>query len=293
MILIPICSAALVLAVIVSFAGGLSFIANPLLIAAGLCIKFVLYIANILNKIPFSYISTGNNYLKLFVLLAAVSCAIFLFKYRSSIKKAFFPVIVSAVLVVVGTTASVIFDRNTLHLFLLSDKVSKALLLYKGDQAVIIDMYGKGNMSQAIQKYIEKFGLKSVEALFINNENSDNVNSAYKESIYADINNSFRTSESMSDDDIKYIPENTEIKTNGYEITVLKDGGYLVSYSGITVECLKTIESSLFDTNIKILYDDKRLMYGNTEVSLTGSNGDVFHIALYEDLDFSVKRLEV
>lgn len=291
-ILIPVCSFALVLAVIVAFIGGISFFANPMLIAAGLCIKFVLGMASILNRIPFSYISTGNSYLKVFVLLAFALSAISLFKFRSSIRKAFMPIIMSAVLVVVGTTASVVSDKSTLHLFLLSDKVSRSLLLYKGNQAVIIDLYGKGNMSQAIEKYIEKFGLKKVEALFINDKNADNVNSAYKESIYTDINYSFRTSDGMSNKDITYVSENTSIKINGYEITVLKDGGYLLSYSGVTIECLKKLENSMFDTNIKILYDDKRLMYGNQNISLTSDNGDAFHISLYGDSDFSVKKLE-
>lgn len=292
MILIPICSFALVLAVIVAFAGGLSFIANPLLIAAGLCIKFVLFIAGLLNKIPFSYVSTGNIYLKILVLLAVVISAVFLFKFRSSIKQAFLPVIMSVVLVVVGTTASVVANKNTLHLFLLSDKVSKALLLYKGDQAVIIDLYGKGNMSQACENYIEKCGIKTVEALFINSQNANNVNSKYKESLFVDINSSFRTSSGMSDDEVKYISENTALKINGYEILVLKNGGYLVSYGSTTVECTKTIESSSFDTSIKILYDDKRIMYENTDISLTGDNGDAFYIKL-ETSDFSVKRLEI
>lgn len=292
MILIPICSFALVLAVIVAFIGGISFFANPMLIAAGLCIKFVLGMASILNRIPFSYISTGNSYLKVFVLLAFVISVIALFKFRSSIRKAFMPIIMSAVLVVVGTTASVVLDKNTLHLFLLSDKVSRSLLLYKGNQAVIIDLYGKGSMSQSIEKHIEKFGLKKVEALFINDKNADNVNSTYKESIYTDIKYSFRTSDGMSNKGMTYVSENTSIKINGYEITVLKDGGYLLSYSGVTIECLKNLENSMFDTNIKILYDDKRLMYGNQNISLTSDNGDAFHISLYGDSDFSVKRLE-
>lgn len=292
MALIPICSFALVLAVIVALVGGLGFFANPLLIAAGLCIKFVLYVANLLNRIPFSYISTGNNYLKVFVLLASVVSAVFLFRFRNSIKKAFLPVLMSVVLVVVGTTASIVLDKNTLHLLLLSDKVSRSLLLYKGEQAVIIDLYGNGKMSDSNQKYIEEFGIKSVEALFINDKNAENVKSSYRESVYADINNFFRTSSGTTNDEITYIPENACIKVSGYEITVLKYGGYLISYDGKTVECSKTHESTLFDTNIKILYDDKRIIYGNDEVSLTGDNGDAFHIMLYKNSAFSVKRLE-
>lgn len=292
MILIPVCSFALVLAVIVALVGGLSFFANPLIIAAGLCIKFVLFTASLLNKIPFSYISTGNNYLKVFVLLAAIVSAVFLFKFRKDIKKAFLPVIMSVVIVIVGTTASVVLDKNTLHLFLLSDKVSCSLLLYKGNQAVIIDLYGKGNMSQAIQNYIEKFGIKQVKALFINNKNADNVSSAYNKSIFADIDNIFRTSNGISNEDIEYVSENTLVKTDGYEITVLKDGGYLVSYRGITVECSKTIENSVFDTNLKILYDDKRLMYENIDISLESDGGDAFHIKLFGNTDFSVNRLD-
>lgn len=292
MVLIPVCSFALVLAVIVALVGGLNFFANPLIIAAGLCIKFVLFAAGLLNKIPFSYISTGNTYLKVFVLLAAIVSAVFLFKFRKDIKKAFLPVIMSAVTVIAGTTASFVSDKNTLHLFLLSDKVSCSLLLYKGNQAVIIDLYGKGDMSQTIEKYIEKFGIKHVEALFINNKNADNVSSAYKESIFADIDNIFRTSSGTSNEEIEYVSENTLVKTDGYEITVLKSGGYLVSYGGITVECSKTIENSVFDTNLKILYDDKRLMYENLDISLASDGGDAFHIKLFGNTDFSVNRLD-
>lgn len=147
-------------------------------------------------------------------------------------------------------------------------------------------------MSQAIQNYIEKFGIKQVKALFINNKNADNVSSAYNKSIFADIDNIFRTSNGISNEDIEYVSENTLVKTDGYEITVLKDGGYLVSYRGITVECSKTIENSVFDTNLKILYDDKRLMYENIDISLESDGGDAFHIKLFGNTDFSVNRLD-
>lgn len=292
MLLIPICSLALAIAVVVAFFGGIGFIANPLLIVAGLGIKLVLYIANLLNKIPFSYVSTGNDFLKGFVILSVVISVIVLFKFRSSLKNAFLPIIMCVVLVVAGTTASIVLDRGTLHLLILSDKVSRALLLYKGEQAVIIDLYGKGKMSGAFENYIEKYGIKSVKALFINNINANNVNSNYRESIYVDIENSFRTSDGLSDNGIKYISENTVLETNGYDIEVLKDRGYLVTYGSTTVECTKSLENSLFDTNVKILYDDKRLLYENTDVSLTGDNGDAFHIALKENSKFSVRRLE-
>ncbi len=292
LLLIPICSFSLALAVGVAFFGGISFVANPLLIVSGLGIKVVLYAAKILNKIPFSYVSTGNTYLKGFMLFALIISAVALLKYRNSIKNAFLPVIMSLVLVVVGTTASIVLDRTTLHLLLLSDKVSKALLLYKGEQAVIIDLYGKGNMSDAFESYIEKQGIKSIDALFINNKNANNVNSNYKDSIYVDIKNSFRTSEGMPNNDIKYVAENTELNTNGYKIKVLNDGGYLISYGGTTVECTKTSDSSLFDTNVKILYDDKRLLYENTDISLTRDNGDAFHITLKENSKFLVRRLK-
>ena len=292
MILIPICSLALTLAVAVAFFGGLSFIANPLLIIAGLGIKFVLYLAGLINKIPFSYVSTGNDYLKAFVLAAVLVSAVIIFKFRNSIKKAFLPVIMSVVLVIAGTTSSIVLDRGTLHLLLLSDKVSKALLLYRGEQAVIIDLYGRGKLSGACENYIEKFGIKSVEALFINNQNADNVNSNYRDSIYVDIKNSFRTSKGLSNSELEYISENTFVNINGYEILVLENGGYLLSYGGTTVECTQTLESSLFDTNVKILYDDKVLMYENTDVSLTDDNGDAFHIALRENSRFSVRRLD-
>ena len=292
LLLIPICSIALALAVVVAFFGGISFVANTLLITAGLGIKVVLYLADLFNKIPFSYISTGNIYLKCFVVLAVIISAAALIRYRNSIKTSFLPVIMSAVLVVAGTTASVVMDRGTLHLFLLSDNVSKALLLYKGEQAVIIDLYGRGKMSSVCENYIEKFGIKSVKALFINNDNANNVNSNYREAIYVEIDNSFRTSEGLSDDEITYVSQNTVLKTNGFEIKVLKDGGYLISYGGTTVECAKTLKNSLFDTNVKILYDDKRLLYENTDISLTNDNGDAFHIAIKNGSDFSVRRLK-
>lgn len=291
MILIPICSIALALAVVVAFFGGLSFVANPLLIVAGLGIKLVLFVADLLNKIPFSYVSTGNLYLKGFVIVAVIISAAALIKYRNSIKNAFLPVIMSAVLVVVGTTASIVIDRGTLHLLLLSDKVSNALLLYKGNQAVIIDLYGRGQMSDACENYIEKYGIKRVETLFINNVNANNVNSNYREAIYVDIENSFRTSKGVSNSGIDFVPENTVLETNGYDIQVLKDGGYLISYGGITVECSKSLESSLFDTNVKILYDDKRLLYENNDISLSSDNGDAFHISLKESSGFTVRRL--
>lgn len=292
MLLIPICSVALALAVVVAFFGGISFVANPLLIIAGLGIKLVLKLSGLFNKIPFSYVSTGNIYLKCFAVLAVIVSAAALIRYRNSIKTAFLPVIMSAVLVVVGTTASVVIDRGTLHLLLLSDKFSNALLLYKGEQAVIIDLLGRGNMSAACENYIEKFGIKSVEALFINNDNANNVNSNYREAIYVDIENSFRTSSGLSDDEVTYVSQNTVLKTDGYEVKVLNNGGYLISYGETTVECTKKLESSLFDTNVKILYDDKRLLYENTDISLTSDNGNAFHIAIKNDSDFSVRRLE-
>ena len=292
MLLIPICSFALAIAVVVAFFGGVSFIATPFLILAGLGIKFVLYISALLNKIPFSYVSTGNNYLKGFVISAVVISIVVLYKFRKNIKYAFLPVIMCVVLVVEGTTASVVLDRGTLHLLLLSDKVSRALLLYKGDQAVIIDMYGKGNMSDTIESYIEENGIKSVDALFINNKNANNVNSAYNEALLVDIKNSFRTSSGVVNDKISFIPENTTLETNGYEIKVLKDGGYVITYKGITVECAKTQTNSMFDTNAKILYDDKRLLYENTDISLDSENGDAFQITLKENSKLSVRRLE-
>ena len=56
----------------------------------------------------------------------------------------------------------------------------------------------------------------------------------------------------MSNSELEYISENTSVNINGYEILVLENGGYLLSYGGTTVECTQTLESSLFDTNVKI-----------------------------------------
>ena len=188
----PLCSVALICALIVAFFGGISIISYPLLSIAGVCLKAVIFISKFLIKIPFSYLPLGYSFIILTIVLCLIGILIITYIFRT--KKALISSILSSIMIMLISV--LIFQtssENKLKISILSQNNSTAIILYKNSHAGIIDLSGKGEISGVIDKFFNKKGIKDVSFLTLC-QNPQSAVSSYMNSISRKINNTMYSS---------------------------------------------------------------------------------------------------
>lgn len=168
-ILVPLCTLALGLAVIVAVTGGISFIAIPVLKAAGWLIHWVILIADKISSLDYSYVTVSSINLK--IIISSLCSAVIIWAVISKKLKYY----VLSALVVYGVIISVynisaITDANIVHLLFLPNGSKSQVIIYENDKCIIADLGAKGSRNSAVNKFITKRGIKSIESVLILNE---------------------------------------------------------------------------------------------------------------------------
>lgn len=243
LILAPLCSFALLCCLIIAFTGGIPFLAYPLLLLAGLAIKLLILISELLIKIPFAYIPLGYNFIIIALSVCFIGILAITYIYRT--KRVFIVTIMASVLIMLVSGSIINFDnRSKLDVAIISENNSSAMVLNKNGQACIIDISGFGEISDTVNKYLIKKGIKSVEVVFLNG-NYQKSSSAYINSISKKIN-----SISFGDNQTTILPygikainlsNGSTAKLSDFEVK-LTDSGYMITYDNF--KCLISIDNS-------------------------------------------------
>lgn len=221
---IPICSAALVLAMAYA-ALGCAF--PPLLKLAGALCRAVIAGCDVLSELDFSYIPIGEGAAFAALALAAVICAaVYLITKKPRITALLAVVCMAGF--ITFTSASALQRRGKTQLFVMNYDNNAGLLLRKGGECIIIDF--SGGLSRAAQTVISRNGVTQVRAAAILNR-TDAGYSAY--------------SKMMTAPEVILLPENTNI-FGGYIDTV-----NLAAGTEIDVFDCKLI---FYDSSVRIIH---------------------------------------
>lgn len=220
LIFVPLCSFALVLSVVIAFTGGISVIANPILIIAGIAVKPVLWIADIIGKQSFSFVPLGYNFLKFAICLVLVAVIILCIIKRNTL----FSIrctICGLIIIMASSVGYSLATRDDINIYVISYQNSSITVLNKDRRTVIIDSGGKS--TEGCIRLLQSKGIINVDAIFIR-DNYDSVKIIYENSLdFCNLYNS----------NIYEFEDLTTFNYYGAEVEIRKDG-YIIKYANTT-----------------------------------------------------------
>lgn len=233
LVLVPICSAALVLGMIFCACGAVSSL-SWIVMLAGKLMEIVIAACEKVSSFEISYLATGHAdaFVCVTVIIVLASVSFILVRSRK--------LVVMSVLIgfcfFVCTSALNIGASETVRLDILTSGSNSCVLLRKNEECIIIDFDG-GKMADECEYFIEKNGISSVRAVMI----AENGEAGY--SAYLDLS---------SLPDAMYLPKDSYIfsgRVDYYRIPEslgifgldvrLKDNLLIVSYDGKSIAVSK------------------------------------------------------
>ncbi|MFT3951156.1 MAG: ComEC/Rec2 family competence protein [Oscillospiraceae bacterium] len=168
LLLMPLCTAALVPAIVVALTGGAAFVAAPLLVFSGLCVKAVLAISAALNAIPYSFVPVGTFAVKLAAVLVTAGFVLAVLLFRRG-KPALITAMCGVFIVTSAGMLHTSITAKTYYAAVLSDGASCAIVFYQAKEAVILDLNGGGDIAAACKRILSGQGITQLDAVLVQN----------------------------------------------------------------------------------------------------------------------------
>jgi len=164
LLLVPLCTVSLQICFIVLFTGG-GALAAPLLIAAALPVKFVLYFSDKLARFDFSYVFASSRVMLFIIIAGSVLMTYGCIRIRKSSKVA---VCTAAVLAVwcASTNITRVLD-NDIRVTVLPDGKKSAYIISVSGRAYVFDVGCKGRLDSALQHQMDRIGIREMPYAFI------------------------------------------------------------------------------------------------------------------------------
>lgn len=272
LILAPFCFIALIFGFIMALFAGIGIIAYPALIVAGLMLKIVLVLSDFFADLPYSFIPIGYKFIFFSVYFSAITVIFILVIFKnkrlllSSILISFLPLLMFAFYY-----QSV--NYNKLKIALITQNNSTAMVLHKNGQVSIIDLEGKGKISEAVELYLNSKGIKNVSVLILNKNVQKNISSYYN-NISAEIKKiCYYNDEKIffPNTEIEKICEDTLIEFQDYNITYKSNQIINIQFGKLNFDCYygnnnftyrnnETVAIQLNDNNKIIQYNNQTLL---------------------------------
>lgn len=298
-ILAPLCVIAIICGVAVVFTGCIGVLAYPLLIVAGIILKLVLILAKAIANLPFSTFPTGYTYILLTIFLSVIG--IIFITYLFHTKKALFLSIVSSILVMVIVTGIINFTQRDIYkITILTKNSSTAVVVAKGNNASVLEIEGKGEISDVVSNYLYSKGIKDINVLLLNQNEQKSV-SSYIANAKGEISNIVVTK-----DDRFYLPrgqvtklsQGESVSIENVKINILDNNNYGINIGEFCLICSTNndmISNSVYACNL--------LFYCNDEMSLISgkqtlyfdednSKGQAYLIEAKTSGKFMVRRID-
>ncbi len=166
MLLAPLFTVSLTLAAAVMLTGGISVIARPLLMAAGVTAKILLSAAKFFADLPFSSIALGYTSVRCSALICWTIAAAFIILRNKTDKTSVAAAAVSFLCFVTAGMVNYASSADTLRIYSLSDGGSSMLIAAKGRECVIVNMSGSGELSYAAKRLCDSKDLRCVKGFY-------------------------------------------------------------------------------------------------------------------------------
>lgn len=300
LILLPLCSVSLICGAVIALTGGIAVLSQPLLLIAGLLLRTVKYIAELVGSLWFCAVPTGYDFL-LYAVIIATGCIVSLaFIYRK--KKVVINYLVSAVFII-----SVLFGVNT---FLQKDNVvvsaftqdsSCCVCVSNNDTTIVLDLAGKGQADEAMKRYLVRTGRTDV-GIVCKDENCQSLVSRYLSDSNIDVG-SFCLYKNTADTGglsrVINLESDASISCGELYITVQNGNIYTIRYGGLVLICSGNndiIEDSAFPDAIVFLYRNKQPIVSINDKVYTYScdeNGaSAVSLTINKNGEYDVRRIE-
>ena len=272
-LLIPICTAALVLCFVVALTGGTLFLAKPLLWLASKLVSFVLAAVKVISR-PALLFVTGSDILLVLIVLAVCAAVVII---ACVSRKA----VVTASVTAAGMLAcmlcsnvATLLSSGKLQFYIFANKNNCAAVVVNADRAVLFDLSNGANYTGAQMRVLQACGVRETMAVVVNKEPYYTIG-RYKDKIYpqADVYIT-GTEDPMDMENVYEIYKGGSVLLDDIRITRLENG-FEVEYNNETYSLFPDYFSAgveRYDTNgvsVRFSTDDKTVRRLDYELGLT------------------------
>ena len=294
LILAPLCSIALICAILIALTGGVLIIANPLLLIAGLAVKLMFYISDLLVKIPYSYMPLGYSVIVVCVLTVILGIIIIYLRYKTA-KALLSAVLISIAAIIITTSVNTAFGSSQFTTTLLTEKNSSCLVLNKNGQTFIIDVCGNGKISNVASKYLRKKGIKNIDMLLLNDNEQKSISSYYNNLSQNIKYINMKEQQPILPDEvsIKNIKFNETISASDYRVYVY-DKSYLIAFHDFKMLVTNSKDKKQYENiDIKLCLDDKiiKLFEDDKSLHINTSQSNAILIKAKKDGSYYIRRM--
>lgn len=256
-LLIPVCTAALILCIIVALTGGISFIAKPLLWLATQLVKLVIAVVKVLTKPSILFVNAPSLSA---VLVITVTCvAVIVFACICTKPLLTTGIGLSGVLLcMLISNIFTLLSYDKLEFYIFARNNDCAVIVVQADNAYIIDMSDGGRFTGAQMRVIQHYGVRCTGAVFVNDEPYYTLGK-YKDKIFPQPDVYISGTEVPVDmDDTYELKTNYSVKLDDICVTRLEKG-FELEYNNKSYEIYPdrfVIDGKAYDTNgVSVRFD--------------------------------------
>lgn len=287
-LLLPLCSVAMVFGLLYVITGGF---VTAFLYPAKILIRFVIYLSDKISGIDFISIPRMNGFLPtLFVLAGAVTVCLFLFTGRKrvvSLSMAVSMTLCSFTMIAVDTAR-----KNDMIIAVLGEKNNASVVISYDGKTDIIDLSGHYRSAEYVKKYLSENGISYIDTLILTEK------TASQDLNYESALRSFKINNRFAVNDIQIYSERLRLLENS--CFSMDSGSYIIEYDN---KILKVIYHdsvvSVSPAKNNQYYGGLYVYYGNitktTEIYDTGIYLDEginnFEIIVYDGGKYKIRRM--
>jgi len=144
-----------------------SFLANAAAFVSGLLAKYMIWVADTLTRVPFSYVGLYENYIRIWLAGALILFALGLLFFRQKPKKLLFAGALCFAVLMAGVVSFEAANLNTTKITVLDVGNGSAVLVTKNKKAALIGCGGDYFAAGMITRELKRLRIESLELLFI------------------------------------------------------------------------------------------------------------------------------
>ena len=161
-ILLPICTFALEIAVVAAATGGISFIAQPILKFSGLLVGFVLDTADKISSFRYSYVTISDKEIKITAVVISFAALLIVLSVKT-FKHRVICALTAYMAFILTFNISKIITKDEIHMVIIPGDGMNQTVIYKSYESVVLDNNAKGEHNKAIQRLAEKQGITQIK----------------------------------------------------------------------------------------------------------------------------------
>lgn len=243
-ILIPLCTCALLCGFALAVSGGIDVIAYPVMMLGGLMSKLVFHISSVLAGSGAVTIALKKNYVPVLTLFLTAFVIFTEVKYRKR-RYTFLALIIATGIFMISPSVYSFMNRNVLSVYRVGNTRSAAIVVTLGKNADIVDMTGNAKSSEYAAKLSDMYGIHRIDSVsFLKNPYQSMASYSEKLSLNS-IEHVYLPEETYIDYGIDicgcepefFGEEGIMIDNSRYRIEADNENGVKIFYKDILIHC--------------------------------------------------------